>query len=107
MVVTKPSTALSAGEILDRLMTRRDIARIVASTGLGAVQALIAVPGDGRNASAQSTAGTAAAEESTIYRPATPVGSPQPELTGPAETTVGPAPGEASPVPGVPIASFM
>jgi hypothetical protein len=105
--MTKLSIVLSDGEILDRLMTRRDIARIGAATAMLAVPALLAAPGDGRDASAQSTAGTAAAEESTIYRPATPVGSPQPEPTGPAETTVGPAPGEASPVPGVPIGSFM
>jgi hypothetical protein len=60
-----------------------------------------------RDARAQSTDATASAEESTIYRPATPVGSPQPEPTGPAEATVGPAPGEASPVLGIPNESFM
>ena len=105
--MTKHPLDLSDGEILARLVTRRDIARIGAVTALVAVPTLLATPGHGRDASAQSTAGTATAEESTIYRPATPVGSPQPEPTGPAETTVGPAPGEASPVPGVPIESFM
>ena len=105
--MTKHSLDLSDDEILARLMTRRDIARIGAVTALVAVPALLVTPGHGREASAQSTAGTATAEESTIYRPATPVGSPQPEPTGPAEETLGPALGEASPVPGVPIDSFM
>jgi Membrane bound FAD containing D-sorbitol dehydrogenase len=105
--MTKHSPGLSDGEILARLMTRRDIARIGAVTALVAVPALIVTPDHGRDASAQSTAGTPAAGESTIYRPATPVGSPQPEPTGPAEETVGPPLGEASPVPLVPIDSFM
>jgi hypothetical protein len=105
--MTKHSLDLSDGEILARLMTRRDIARIGAVTALVAVPALLATPGHGRDASAQSTAGTPTAEETTIYRPATPVGSPQPEPTGPAEETVGPALGEASPVPEVSIDSFM
>jgi hypothetical protein len=106
-MMTKHPLDLSDGEILARLVTRRDIARIGAVTALVAVPTLLATPGHGRDASAQSTAGTATAEESTIYRPATPVGSPQPEPTGPAEETVGPALGEASPVPGVSLDSFM
>jgi hypothetical protein len=105
--MTKHSLGLSDGEVLARLISRRDIARIGAVTALGAVPALLVTPGHGRDAAAQSTTGTATAEESTIYRPATPVGSPQPEPTGPAEETVGPALGEASPVPGVSIDSFM
>ena len=105
--MTKHSLELSDDEILARLVSRRDIARIGAVTALVAVPVLLVTPGHGREASAQSTAGTATAEESTIYRPATPVGSPQPEPTGPAEETLGPALGEASPVPGVPIDSFM
>lgn len=105
--MTKPSIALSDDEIVARLVSRRDIARIGVAAALVAMPALLIAPGHGRDASAQSTAGTVTAEESTIYRPATPVGSPQPEPTGPAETTVGPALGEASPVPGVPIESFM
>ena len=104
--MTKPSIGLSDGEILDRLMTRRDIARFGAGV-LVAAPMLRDGPLERRDALAQSPDGTATAEESTIYRPATPVGSPQPEPTGPAETTVGPAPGDASPVPGVPIESFM
>jgi hypothetical protein len=107
--MTKHPLDLSDGEILARLMTRRDIARIGAVTALVAVPTLLVTSGHGRDASAQSTAGTATAEESTIYiyRPATPVGSPQPEPTGPAVETLGPALGEASPVPEVPIESFM
>ena len=105
--MTKHSLSLSDGEILARLVTRREVARIGAATALVAVPALLVTPGSGREASAQSTDGTATAEESTIYRPATPVGSPQPEPTGPAVETLGPALGEASPVPGVPIDSFM
>ena len=104
--MTKPSIGLSDGEILDRLMTRRDIARIGAGV-LVAAPMLRDGPLERRDALAQSPDGTATAEESTIYRPATPVGSPQPEPTGPAETTVGPVPGDASPVPGVPIESFI
>ena len=69
-------------------MTRREIARIGAATALVAVPTLLVTSGHGRDASAQSTDGTATAEESTIYRPATPVGSPQPEPTGPAEETL-------------------
>jgi len=105
-MMTRPSIGLSDGEILDRLMTRRDIARIGAGV-LVAAPMLRDGPLQRRDALAQSPDGTATAEESTIYRPATPVGSPQPEPIGPAETTVGPAPGDASPVPGVPIESFM
>jgi hypothetical protein len=105
--MTKHLVSLSDDEILARLVTRREVARIGAAAALVAVPALLVAPGSGRDASAQSTDGTPSAEESTIYRPATPVGSPQPEPTGPAETTVGPALGEASPVPGVPIDSFM
>jgi hypothetical protein len=105
--MTKHLVSLSDDEILARLVTRREVARIGAATALVAVPALLVTPGSRRDASAQSTDGTPSAEESTIYRPATPVGSPQPEPTGPAETTVGPALGEASPVPGVPIDSFM
>jgi hypothetical protein len=98
--------SLSDDEILARLLTRREIARI-GVTALVAVPALLVTSGHGRDASAQSTAGTAVADESTIYRPATPVGTPRPEPTGPAETTVGPAPGEASPVPGMALDTFM
>jgi hypothetical protein len=105
-VMTKSSIRLSDGEILDRLMTRRNIARIGASV-LVAAPMLLDGPCQRHNASAQSTTGTATAEESTIYRPATPVGSPQPEPTGPAAETLGPALGQASPVPGIPIDSFM
>jgi hypothetical protein len=105
--MTKHSDSLSDGEILARLLTRRKVARIGAATALVTAPALLVTPSHGRDASAQSTAGTATAEESTIYRPATPVGSPQPEPTGPAAETLGPALGEASPVPGVPIESFM
>ena len=79
--MTKHSLDLSDDEILARLVTRRDIARNGAVTALVAVPALLVTPGHGREASAQSTAGTATAEESTIYRPATPVGSPQPGPT--------------------------
>jgi hypothetical protein len=105
--MTKDALSLSDGEILARLLTRRKVARIGAATALVAVPALLVTPDHGRDASAQSTAGTATAEESTIYRPATPVGSPQPEPTGPVVETLGPALGEASPVPEVPIESFM
>jgi hypothetical protein len=105
--MTKHPVSLSDGEILARLVTRREVARIGAATALVAVPALLIIPDSGHDASAQSTDGTATAEESTIYRPATPVGSPQPEPTGPAETSVGPTLGDASPVPGVPIDSFM
>jgi hypothetical protein len=105
--MTKHLVSLSDGEILARLVTRREVARIGAATALVAVPALLITPESGRDALAQSTDGTATTEESTIYRPATPVGSPQPEPTGPAEETVGPALGEASPVPGVSLDSFM
>ena len=102
-----PAIGLSDGEILDHLLTRRDIARIAAAGALVVASLPVDAPLQGREALAQSADGTATVAESTIYRPATPVGSPQPEPTGPAETTVGPAPGEASPVPGVPIESFI
>ena len=105
--MTQPSIELSDGEILDRLITRREIARIGVASALVAAPMLLDGPLPRRDALAQSTDGTPTAEESTIYRPATPVGSPQPESTGPAQTAVGPAPGDASPVPGVPIESFM
>ena len=105
--MTRPSIGLSDGEIVYRLLTRRDIARIAAASALIVAPILLDGPFQRRDALAQSTDGTATAEESTIYWPATPVGSPQPEPTGPAETTVGPAPGDASPVPGVPIESFL
>jgi Membrane bound FAD containing D-sorbitol dehydrogenase len=105
--MTRHSIGLSDSEILDRLMTRREIVRIGAAGVLGAAPMLIDGSLQRRDARAQSTDGTPTAGESTIYGPATPVGSPQPESTGPAETTIGPAPGDASPVPGVPIESFM
>ena len=101
--MTKQSMGLSDAEILARLMTRRDIARLAAASAVAAASVLVG----GHNALAQSTDGTATAEEGTIYRPATPVGSPQPEPSGPAETTVGPPPGDASPVPGLAIDAFM
>jgi hypothetical protein len=102
--MTKQSMGLSDAEILTRLMTRRDIARLAAASAVAAASVLVG----GHNALAQSTDGTATAEEGTIYRPATPVGSPQqPEPSGPAETTVGPPPGDASPVPGLAIDAFM
>ena len=105
--MTRHSMGLSDGEILERLMTRREIVRIGAAGVFVAAPMLLDEPLQRRDALAQSTDGTPTAEESTIYRPATPVGLPQPEPTGPAETTVGPAPGDASRVPGVPIESFM
>jgi hypothetical protein len=101
--MTKQSMGLSDAEILSRLMSRRDITRFAAMSALATTPLLL---GDS-HAVAQSVDGTATAGEGTIYRPATPVGSQQPEPTGPAETTVGPAPGDASPVPGVAIDAFM
>jgi Membrane bound FAD containing D-sorbitol dehydrogenase len=102
--VTKHAIELSDGEILSRLLTRRDVARIGATGALVAAPMLLA---GGYDSSGQSTDGTATAEEGTIYRPATPVGSPQPQSTGVEETTVGPAPGAAPPVPGIVFDAFM
>jgi Membrane bound FAD containing D-sorbitol dehydrogenase len=107
MVMTKHAFGLSDGEILSRLATRRDIARIGAGAALVAAPSLLLPPAR-LDTLAQSTDATASAEdETTIYRPATPVGTSQPEPTGPAETTVGPAPGAAPPVPGVVFDAFM
>jgi hypothetical protein len=105
--MTKQVFGLSDGEILLRLRTRRDMVRIGASAALMAAPALLK-PVTPIEALAQSADATASADdESTIYRPATPVGTPQPEPTGPAETFVGPPPGQASPVPGIAIDAFM
>jgi hypothetical protein len=71
-VMSMDSVSLSDGGILARLVTRREVAPIAASA-LVAVLALLVTSGLGREAAAQSTDGTATADESTIYRPATPV----------------------------------
>jgi hypothetical protein len=71
--MTKHSVALSAGEILARLVTRREVARIGVGTATSAVPALLVTSDLGREAAAQFTGGTATADESTIYRSATPV----------------------------------
>jgi hypothetical protein len=71
--MTKHSVSLSDGEILARLLTRREVARIGAASVLVAVPALLVTSDLGREAAAQSTGGVATADESTIYRPATPV----------------------------------
>ncbi|MBA3449804.1 MAG: hypothetical protein H0T18_01175 [Chloroflexia bacterium] len=101
------NTRLADGEILSRLLSRRSIVRI------GTKAALIAAPvvlGATRHAEtlAQTPATSETGEdESTIYRPATPVGTAPPESTGPSETPVSPLPDEASPVAEIPIATFM
>lgn len=82
--MTKHSMKLSDEEILSRLLTRRDVVRIGAASALVAAPVLLATPGGGHDALAQSTDGAAT-----------------------AETTVGPMPGEAAPAPGIPIESFM
>jgi hypothetical protein len=71
--MTKHSVALSDGEILARLVTRREVARTGAASALVAVPALLVTSDLGREAAAQSTGGMATADESTIYRPATHV----------------------------------
>jgi hypothetical protein len=71
--MTKHSVSLSAGEILARLVTRREVARIGVGTATSAVPALLVTSDLGREAAAQSTGGTATADESTIYLSATPV----------------------------------
>jgi hypothetical protein len=63
---------LSDGEILARLVTRREVARIAASA-LVAVLALLVTSGLGPEEAAQSTDGTATADESTINWSVTPV----------------------------------
>jgi hypothetical protein len=73
MTKQKHSVALSDGGVLPRPATRREVARIGAASALVAVPALLVTSDLGREAAAQSTGGTAAADESTIYRPATPV----------------------------------
>jgi hypothetical protein len=99
-------TRLDVGEILSRLLTRRRIARIGAAA-MVAVPALFTGDDAGRVALAQTPAADGSGDEATIYRPATPAGSPQPEAIGPVATEVGPPPGQASPVPGVSMTAFM
>lgn len=107
--MTDHPTDWSDADVLSRLLTRRRVVRVgaAAAATLAGAPALLGAPNAEDAAAAQTAAGTPTAEDASIYRPATPVGSPRPAPTGPEETTVGPPPGQASPVPGVSIASFM
>ena len=71
--MTKHSVSLSDGEILARLVTRREVARIGGASALVAVPALLVTSDLGREAAAQSTGGTATADRLMLYRSATPV----------------------------------
>jgi hypothetical protein len=71
--MTKHFVSLSDGEILARLVTPRTVTRIGEASALVAVPALLVTSGLGREAAAQSTDGTATADESTIYWSVTPV----------------------------------
>lgn len=107
--MTDHSTGWSDDDILSRLLTRRRVVRVGAATvaTLAGAPALLGASDGGVASVAQTAAGTPGAEEGSIYRPTTPVGSPAPAPSGQEATPVGPQPGQASPVPGVPIASFM
>ena len=66
------SMRLRDDEILARLLTRRELARVGAMAAAAAVPSLIGPGGAGRNARAQENDGTPPSGEGTIYRPATP-----------------------------------
>jgi hypothetical protein len=99
---------LSDDEILQRLLSRRDLTRLGAMAAAVAAPVLLGATRHGPGALAQEVVGTPAGDdEASMYKPTVTVGSPQPEVTGPAATPAGAALGEATPMADVSIDAFM
>ncbi len=106
MATNNNASRLTDSEILSRLLSRRSMVRIGTRAMLVAAPVLLGAA-NRADTLAQTPAGSESENESTAYRPATPVGTAPPESTGPSETPVGPSPAEASPVAEVPIEAIM
>ena len=94
-------------EILSRLLSRRSIVRIGTQAALVAAPVVLGAPNRAETLAQTPAGAESESDESTAYRPATPVGTAVPASTGSSATPVGPVPEEASPVAEVPIATFM